>query len=160
MMSLGLTQAEWGYSDVITLVSSDGVMRLGGDRRLPRERAMRWRQYREEDYMDPQQRLCLGALFDIAATNGLDSGRRVCVVGFCRSIEMLSDVVQDMVADYGGEVMVAEKVVNTGSLNEKLRLSVALPLLWGVPPALDSLSQAIRSGGGIVDKVYSQWEFL
>lgn len=35
---------------------------------------------------------------------GLDRGRRICVFGFCRSIEMLNDVVQDTVLDLGGEV--------------------------------------------------------
>lgn len=89
--------------------------------------------------MDPKQELCLGALFDIAATNvsnhhqitlsdyinplcnlsnavptyvdcsnmsiqGLDMGRRLCIFGFCRSIEMLSDVVEDTVLEHGGEV--------------------------------------------------------
>lgn len=29
----------------------------------------RLQQYKESDYMDPAQGLCLGALFDIAATN-------------------------------------------------------------------------------------------
>jgi hypothetical protein len=35
---------------------------------------------------------------------GLDRGRRFCVFGFCRSIEMLNDVVEDTVVDLGGEV--------------------------------------------------------
>ena len=35
---------------------------------------------------------------------GLDMGRRFCVVGYCRSIEMLSDVVEDSVREQGGEV--------------------------------------------------------
>lgn len=85
--------------------------------------------------MDPNQGLCVGALFDIAATNvskfsfllhllvsllycilmydcsmclrlqGLDTGRRLCIFGFCRSIEMLSDVVEDTVLEHGGEVI-------------------------------------------------------
>jgi hypothetical protein len=80
--------------------------------------------------MDPNQSLCLGALFNIAATNvyicnfsfvykfalllvipfdiqGLDMGRRLCIFGFCRSIEMLSDVVEDTVLEHGGEVCFA-----------------------------------------------------
>lgn len=48
----------------------------------------------------------------------------------------------------------------TGGLHEKLSMTVAMPLLWGVPPAVDALHHAIRSGGGIVEKVYRQWEFL
>lgn len=31
-------------------------------------------------------------------------GRRLCIIGFCRSIEMLSDVVEDSVLEQGGEV--------------------------------------------------------
>lgn len=31
-------------------------------------------------------------------------GRRLCIFGFCRSIEMLSDVVEDTVVEHGGEV--------------------------------------------------------
>lgn len=31
-------------------------------------------------------------------------GRRLCILGFCRSIEMLSDVVEDTVLEHGGEV--------------------------------------------------------
>jgi hypothetical protein len=91
--------------------------------------AQRFQRFQESDYMDPKQGLCLGALFDIAATNvsrvpfavllpasvylllmlklfiqGLDMGRRLCIFGFCRSIEMLSDVVEDTVLEHGGEV--------------------------------------------------------
>eukprot|EP00246_Nothoceros_aenigmaticus_P009559 TRINITY_DN2515_c0_g1_i1.p1 TRINITY_DN2515_c0_g1~~TRINITY_DN2515_c0_g1_i1.p1 ORF type:complete len:110 (+),score=18.76 TRINITY_DN2515_c0_g1_i1:243-572(+) len=109
--------------------------------------------------MDPKQRLCIGAVFDIAATNGLDMGRRFCVFGFCRSIEMLSDVVEDTVLEQGGEVVVAERETK-GGVHEKLTMTVAMPLLWGVPPAVDTLRYAIRSGGGIVEKVYRKWEFF
>lgn len=31
-------------------------------------------------------------------------GRKLCIFGFCRSIEMLSDVVEDTVLEHGGEV--------------------------------------------------------
>lgn len=31
--------------------------------------SQRYQRFQESDYMDPNQRLCLGALFDIAATN-------------------------------------------------------------------------------------------
>lgn len=31
-------------------------------------------------------------------------GRRLCIFGFCRSIEMLSDVVEHTVLEHGGEV--------------------------------------------------------
>ncbi|CAK9227097.1 unnamed protein product [Sphagnum jensenii] len=157
----------WYQEDTVTLFTTDGLVQIGGSlRRISPEskqarlRALsRQRRYREEDYMDPQQGLCLGAIFDIAATNGLDMGRRFCVCGFCRSIEMLNDVVQDTVLEQGGKVVVAEKG-STGGLQEKLSMTVAMPLLWGVPPAVDTLHYAIRSGGGIVERTYRCWEFL
>lgn len=31
-------------------------------------------------------------------------GRRLCIFGFCRSIEMLCDVIEDTVLEHGGEV--------------------------------------------------------
>ncbi|KAL2933251.1 Cobyric acid synthase [Bienertia sinuspersici] len=119
----------------------------------------KYQRFQESDYMDPKQSLCLGALFDIAATNGLDMGRRLCIIGFCRSIEMLSDVVEDSVLEQGGEVVAAEKATDSG-LQEKLSMTVAVPLLWGVPPASETLHVAVRSGGGIVQKVFWQWHFL
>ncbi|URD78984.1 hypothetical protein MUK42_18814 [Musa troglodytarum] len=57
------------------------------------------------------------------------------------------------------QVVTAEKVSNEGLL-EKLTMTVVVPLLWGVPPASDTLRFAVRSGGGIVEKVYWQWNFL
>lgn len=40
----------------------------------------------------------------IKQCQGLDMGRRLCIFGFCRSVEMLSDVVEDTVLEHGGEV--------------------------------------------------------
>jgi hypothetical protein len=67
----------WYQEDTVTLFTTDGLVQIGGSlRRISPEskqarlRALsRQRRYREEDYMDPQQGLCLGAIFDIAATN-------------------------------------------------------------------------------------------
>uniref|UniRef100_A0A7I4DYC1 DUF7811 domain-containing protein n=1 Tax=Physcomitrium patens TaxID=3218 RepID=A0A7I4DYC1_PHYPA len=140
---------DWVREDTFTFFTTDGL----------KKHRLRRRRYKEEDYMDPKQGLCLGAIFDIAATNGLDRGRKLCVVGFCRSIEMLNDVVEDTVLDLGGEVVIAEKATTEG-LHEKLTMMVVMPLLWGVPPAVDTLNYAIRSGGGIVEKTYKQWHFL
>ncbi|CAN4109585.1 unnamed protein product [Withania somnifera] len=119
----------------------------------------RSQRFHESSYMDPNQSLCLGALFDIAATNGLDMGRKLCIIGFCRSIEMLSDVVEDTVLEHGGEIVSAEKA-SKDNLQEKLMMTVAVPLLWGVPPASETIHLAVRNGGGIVDKVYWRWDFL
>lgn len=160
---------KWVREDTITMFTADGLIQLGGSlvpRRIPPSEKQgklkippRYQRFQESDYMDPKQSLCLGALFDIAATNGLDMGRRLCIVGFCRSIEMLSDVVEDIVLEQGGEVVVAEKATQ-GGLQEKLSMTVAVPLLWGVPPASETLHLAVRSGGGIVQKVFWQWHFM
>ncbi|KAK7277508.1 hypothetical protein RJT34_22522 [Clitoria ternatea] len=163
-------EIQWVPEDRITLFTADGLIQIGGSmvpRRLASsdkkqgksKTAQNFQRFQESDYMDPNQGLCLGALFDIAATNGLDMGRRLCIFGFCRSIEMLSDVVEDTVLEHGGEVIAAEKA-SKGDLHEKLTMTVAVPLLWGVPPASETLHLAVKSGGGIVDKVYWQWDFL
>ncbi|CAL4929110.1 unnamed protein product [Urochloa decumbens] len=160
---------QWVPEDRVTLFTSDGLVQIGGSlvprrvRSSERQRKLKstqkLRRFQESSYMDPNQSLCLGALFNIAATNGLDMGRRLCIFGFCRSIEMLSDVVEDTVLEHGGEVVIAEKASNDG-LQEKLTMSVAVPLLWGVPPASETLHVAVRSGGGIVDKIYWQWDLF
>ncbi|KAK2981199.1 hypothetical protein RJ640_007133, partial [Escallonia rubra] len=164
---------QWVHEERVTLFTTDGLVQIGGSvvpRRVPSsdkkqgkvKTSQRFQRFQESNYMDPNQGLCLGALFDIAATNvgnsyanireGLDMGRRLCIIGFCRSIEMLSDVVEDTVLEHGGEVVAAEKG-SKGGLHEKLTMTVAVPLLWGVPPASETLHLAVRSGGGIVDKL-------
>ncbi|CAI8602486.1 unnamed protein product [Vicia faba] len=163
------TEIQWVPQDRFTFFTADGLVQIGGSMTPRRARssdnqgksktAKKYQRYQESNYMDPNQGLCLGALFDIAATNGLDMGRRLCIFGFCRSIEMLSDVVEDTVLEHGGEVIAAEKA-SRGDLHEKLTMTVAVPLLWGVPPASETLHLAVKSGGGIVDKVYWQWDFL
>uniref|UniRef100_M1CQT3 DUF7811 domain-containing protein n=1 Tax=Solanum tuberosum TaxID=4113 RepID=M1CQT3_SOLTU len=106
---------QWVQEEKITLFTADGLVQLGGNmvkRRISSSDkkqgklkvSPRLQRFRESSYMDPNQSLCLGALFDIAATNGLDMGRKLCIIGFCRSIEMLSDVVEDTVLEHGGEV--------------------------------------------------------
>lgn len=169
--------SEWSsYRETITFFTSEGVFQIHEDRfvsaatgattnspppmNLPgfaSPQQQQQRRFRESDYMDPNQKLCLGSLFDIRAFNGLDSGRFFCVVGFCRSAEMLCDVVEDSVIKTGGQVVEANLHSSSG-LHERLRLTVAMPLLFGVPPALDRLNRAIQLGGGIVDKSFHQWE--
>ncbi|ESQ52317.1 hypothetical protein EUTSA_v10017183mg [Eutrema salsugineum] len=165
----GNNAIEWVPEERITLFTSDGLIQIGGNM-VPRrvkssnkhgrsKSPEKHQKFQESAYMDPAQGLCLGALFDIAATNGLDMGRRLCIYGFCRSVEMLSDVVEDTVLEHGGEV-VATETESKGGLQEKLTMTVAVPYLWGVPPAAERLHLAVRTGGGIVDKVYWQWHFL
>ncbi|XWS55869.1 hypothetical protein CRYUN_Cryun09bG0037000 [Craigia yunnanensis] len=95
----------------------------------------------------------------LTSSDGLDMGRRLCIIGFCLSIEIVSDVVEDTALEHGGEVVAAEKATK-GGLHEKLSMRVAVTYLWGVPPASDTLPLAVRSGGGIAEKVYWQWDFL
>lgn len=61
--------------------------------------------------------------------------------------------------DVYAQVVVAEKATK-GGLHEKLTMTVAVPYLWGVPPASETLHLAVQSGGGIVEKIYWQWDFL
>ncbi|CAA2974275.1 Hypothetical predicted protein [Olea europaea subsp. europaea] len=174
LLVLPFAAIHWVPEERVTLFTADGLIQIGGNlvpRRISSsdftfqkkqgkvKMSQRFQRFQESNYMDPRQGLCLGALFDIAATNGLDMGRRLCIFGFCRSVEMLSDVVEDTVLEHGGEVVAAEKATK-GGLHEKLTMTVAVPLLWGVPPASETLHLAVRSGGGIVDKVYWQWDFL
>nr|GMD44527.1 uncharacterized protein LOC109181692 [Ipomoea batatas] len=166
----GNPAVQWVQEDKVTLFTADGLIQIGGslvpqrvsssDKKQGKVKmSPRLQRYQESDYMDPDQVLCLGALFDIAATNGLDMGRKLCILGFCRSVEMLSDVVEDIVVEHGGEVVSAEKA-SKGGMHEKLTMTVSVPLLWGIPPASETLHLAVRSGGGIVEKVYWRWDFL
>ncbi|CAL9113790.1 unnamed protein product [Musa acuminata var. zebrina] len=45
------------------------------------------------------------------------------------------------------KVVAAEKV-SSGGLQKKLVMTIAVPLLWGVPPASGTLCVAVRSGVG------------
>ncbi|XP_068491566.1 uncharacterized protein [Phaseolus vulgaris] len=131
-----VNEIQWVPEERITLFTADGLIQIGGSmvpRRVRSSDKKQWKskttqkfqRFQESNYMDPNQGLCLGALFDIAATN----------------------------------VIAAEKA-SKGDLHEKLTMTVAVPLLWGVPPASETLHLAVKSGGGIVDKVYWQWDFL
>ncbi|KAI3974783.1 hypothetical protein MKX01_028043 [Papaver californicum] len=134
--SHGYAAIQWVPEDRVTLFTTDGLVQIGGSlipkrisssyKKQGRSKAFcKIEHFQESDYMDPNQGLCLGALFDIAATNGLDMGRRLCIFGFCRSIEMLSDVVEETVLEIGGEIVVTEKA-SSGGLQEKLQMTVAV----------------------------------
>eukprot|EP00898_Chlorokybus_atmophyticus_P006351 jgi/Chlat1/6717/Chrsp50S06424 len=145
--------------EIVTLFTADGVVRLAG-RKIRQARNSSSSQHAgfpEKTYVSLPG-LCVGATFGIHATNGQDMRRRICIVGFCHSVEMLSDEVEQAVLNVGGEVWNHE--LESLGLHEKLHMTVAVPLLWGVPPALDSLRDAIRTGGGVVHHAYRQWAFL
>lgn len=78
------------------------------------------------------------------------------VFGFCQSVEMLHDVVERRVAQRGGEVFKVKREVK-GGVHETLTMTLALPLLWGVPPEHERLRNGIESGGGIIERVYQEW---
>ncbi|GAB2300623.1 hypothetical protein Dimus_034657 [Dionaea muscipula] len=116
---------QWVPEDRVTLFTDDGLIQIGGslvprrvtssERKQARSKAsQRYQRFQEKDYMDPSQSLCLGALFDIAATNGHDMSRRLCIIGFCRSIEMLSDVVEDTVLEHGGRLLLLRRLAMMG----------------------------------------------
>ena len=50
------------------------------------------------------QGLCIGSLFSICATNGVDAARRLHLLGFCQSTEQLYERVEECVLRRGGEV--------------------------------------------------------
>jgi hypothetical protein len=103
-----------------------------------------------------EQGLCIGSIFSITATNGVDVTRRINVLGFCQSIEMLHDSVERKVAQRGGEIFRVQREVKSG-VHETLTMTLALPLLWGVPPEHERLRNGIVRGGGIIDRVYQEW---
>lgn len=103
--------------------------------------------------------LCIGASFQVQATNGNDPSRRISMLGFCRSVGHLSDHVEDTVQQHGGLITFKQCRELDSGLSESLKLIVAIPFLWGVPPAWELLSSAITMGGGVIDKTYRQWRF-
>ncbi|CAL8463404.1 g2938 [Coccomyxa elongata] len=105
---------------------------------------------------EQEQGLCVGATFRIAATNGADPKRRLHLLGFCRSVDSLSEVVEDAVLRRGGSVMLHNVETRSG-VHEILKMTVAIPLLYGIPPEYEYLRSAISSGGGIVEKMSRQW---
>lgn len=42
-------------------------------------------------------------------------------------------------------------------MSERLMMTVAVPFLWGVPPELETVCNAVVMGGGIVEKVSQEW---
>jgi hypothetical protein len=106
------------------------------------------------------QGLCLGVgLFTISATNGVDSTRRINVLGFCQSVDALAESVEHTVASRGGEIWSVKREVKSG-VHECLTMALAVPLLWGVPPEAERLRSGIESGGGIIDRVYKEFFIL
>mmetsp|Transcript_5747 Transcript_5747/g.16455 ORF Transcript_5747/g.16455 Transcript_5747/m.16455 type:complete len:90 (+) Transcript_5747:310-579(+) len=71
-----------------------------------------------------------------------------------------TQAVEGTVLSCGGEVWHRDSVPRAGCLENRLEMTVALPYLWGVPPAFDTLSEAIHMGGGVIHKITKQWQLL
>lgn len=61
-----------------------------------------------------EQGLCIGATFALAATNGRDFDRRINILGFCQSIDVLNEAVEETVMSRGGEVLEQERKLKSG----------------------------------------------
>ncbi|KAK9802997.1 hypothetical protein WJX73_007585 [Symbiochloris irregularis] len=143
-------------AETFTFFTSEGLVQLRGSSPSPAQSLEQVLQSRQPMPSQEEQGLCLGSTFWVAATNGVDPARRLKIAGFCRSKDLLAEVVEHSVRKRGGEIMHCESQMDSG-LHENLKMIVAIPLLWGVPPEHEALRAAITLGGGIVDKVYRQW---
>lgn len=152
-------------NQVTTFVTADGLVTLSDTQGLTSSRQVPVDLF-PRPWTPPlpslsEQSICLAATFLLAASNGRDGGsRKVQVLGFCRSIDLLSEAVEDAVLRCGGEIYKRDASLQPGCLEERLEMRVALPYLWGVPPAYDALSNAILAGGGVVHKVSKHWQLL
>lgn len=150
-----------GQEEVITIFMRDGKIAT-----MPIQLSKVPVEHRTDIFLAPgsvislplaeEQGLCIGAVFTICATNGIDLTRRVRASGFCQSVERLSETVEKTVVQRGGEVWNVEYKLNSGA-HEGLAISLALPFLWGVPPEYERLEYGIKSGGGIIDSVIQEW---
>lgn len=94
---------------VITFLTSDGIVRLPG--RVLQHNTTKLTQLRVKLQQLPQpteQGLCIGNVFTVAAMNACDPGRRVNLQGFCRSVDLVSEAVEDVVVRAGGEVITTQ----------------------------------------------------
>jgi hypothetical protein len=57
-----------------------------------------------------------------------DPNRRVNFLGFCHSVDLLQEAVEETVTSRGGEVLEQERQLRSG-ISEALRLTVVIPYL-------------------------------
>ncbi len=57
----------------------------------------------------------------------------------------------------GGVVMAKDHQVCMEKLQEKLVMTISVPYLFGIPQSWDDISEAISSGGGLIDRVSKKW---
>lgn len=142
--------------EAVTFFTSEGLVRFPAAKMLPEQGVQNLLSQRAPLPTWQEQGLCIGSTFWVAATNGIDPARRLKFAGFCRSKDMLCEVIEHSVRQRGGEVMHCESQFNS-NLHGSLKMIVAIPLLWGIPPEHEVLRAAITTGGGIVEKVYRSW---
>eukprot|EP01024_Parvocaulis_polyphysoides_P007729 TRINITY_DN12279_c0_g1_i1.p1 TRINITY_DN12279_c0_g1~~TRINITY_DN12279_c0_g1_i1.p1 ORF type:complete len:204 (-),score=4.89 TRINITY_DN12279_c0_g1_i1:149-760(-) len=143
--------------ETITFFTADGMVQLHSQGQFDNLSCQKVQNRYDQLPTLDEQGLCIGATFQLSATNGKDPARRIQVWGFCRCVDYLSDVVGDTVISKGGEVMLCTTELKHG-VSESLKMMVAIPFLWGIPPELDTLRQAIAFGGGIVHKEQKLWQ--
>uniref|UniRef100_A0A7S2WX58 DUF7811 domain-containing protein n=1 Tax=Chloropicon primus TaxID=1764295 RepID=A0A7S2WX58_9CHLO len=104
-----------------------------------------------------EQGLCIGATFGIKAFNAVDPSRQISVLGFCRCVHTLGWHVNRAVLTKGGVVTMKNHHVSMEKMEEKLTMSIQVPFLFGVPQEWDAISEAISTGGGLIDRVSQKW---
>ncbi|KAL4421153.1 hypothetical protein ABPG77_000788 [Micractinium sp. CCAP 211/92] len=159
---------------VTTIFCSDGsVVQLGAVPNPALAELERRRQQRVEDGLGAdllgsaadgaaplplprEQGLCIGSVFTISATNGIDAARRLNLLGFCFSTEQLFKRVEETVLRRGGEIFETRRQLKSG-VHEVLHMSLAIPLLFGVPPEYERLKRGVIQGGGVIERVQREW---
>ncbi|KAG1654649.1 hypothetical protein FOA52_010277 [Chlamydomonas sp. UWO 241] len=141
------------FMEMTTVLTSDGRMvripgkTVGKPARRPFAPMPTW----------DEQKLCIGASFVLAATNGHNPSRRINMEGFCQSVDYLFESIEGSVRARRGEILMEERQLKSG-MHETLHLIIAVPQLFGVPQCpLQLLSDAIETGGGVVHRMYHQW---
>ena len=99
--------------EVTTVFCSDGsVVRLGQaphPLQQAERRAARGRPPADALPLPGEQGLCIGSVFSVSATNGIEPARRINLLGFCFSTEQLFERVEQTVLARGGEVFETQR---------------------------------------------------
>ena len=108
--------------------------------------------------------LCVAAPFVCRAASAGHAGagsRRVALHGWTRCPASLADTVGAVAAALRGAVLAEAPLPRPeGGLAAGTAITVALPLLHGVPPALDALVAAIATAPGgahVIERVVKEW---
>ena len=157
------SQADAATEPTITLLTADGFVVLGGGPR-PAGAAARARARAAARPPLPtlgEASLVLAAPWTVTAHSPADAGRVVRVHGWTRDPLSLPGDVAAFAADARGGLLGPPRAVSApGALGEPgVCVAVALPLLHGVPPALDALLAALAGSGHLVERIVKSWRF-